>query len=146
MDNINIQGVILTPLKKIYNPKGDVFHCIKKKDNGFAGFGEAYFSTVIFGNVKDWKKHTKTTLNLIVPVGKIKFVLYDDRENSISKNHFFEVELSKDNYKRLTVPPNIWMSFKGTGHDLNLLLNITDIEHNPKEFLRLKPNEINYNW
>ena len=41
-----MDGVILTPLKKIHNLKGCVFHAMKKSDVGFDGFGEAYFSTV----------------------------------------------------------------------------------------------------
>ena len=41
-----MDGVILTPLKKIHNLRGYVFHAMKKSDIGFDGFGEAYFSTV----------------------------------------------------------------------------------------------------
>ena len=146
MDTINIDGIKLTPLKKIYQPKGDVFHCMKKNDLGFKSFGEAYFSTVKYNTVKAWKKHTKMTLNLIVPIGEIKFVIYDDRENSKSKGSFFEIKLSINNYKRLTIYPNLWFGFKGLGKDLNLLLNLADIEHDPKEIIRLELDKINYNW
>ena len=30
-----MDGVILTPLKQIYNPKGDIFHAMKQSDYGF---------------------------------------------------------------------------------------------------------------
>lgn len=40
MDNITIDGVLLTPLKQITHPKGDVFHAMKCVDPGFEGFGE----------------------------------------------------------------------------------------------------------
>lgn len=30
-----MDGVILTPLKQIYHPKGDVFHGMKKSDEGY---------------------------------------------------------------------------------------------------------------
>ena len=73
-----MDGVTLTPLKQIYNPKGNIFHAMKKNDDGFDGFGEAYFSTVRKDDIKGWKKHTKMTLNLIVPVGTIEFVVYDE--------------------------------------------------------------------
>ena len=46
MDKIGVEGVLLTPLKRIHHPKGDVFHGMKKSDAGFSGFGEAYFSTI----------------------------------------------------------------------------------------------------
>jgi dTDP-4-dehydrorhamnose 3,5-epimerase len=86
------------------------------------------------------------TLNLIVPIGEIKFVMHDDRENSITKGKFFEIILSPNNYKRLTIPPNIWMGFQGRGIGLNLLLNIADIEHDPNEAIRAELSNITYSW
>ena len=73
-----MDGVVLTPLKQIYHPKGDIFHAMKKSDIGFDGFGEAYFSTINQNDIKGWKKHTKMTLNIVVPVGNIEFVVYDE--------------------------------------------------------------------
>ena len=72
-----LDGVTLTPLKKIGHPKGDIFHAMKASDEGFSGFGEAYFSTINKFEIKGWKKHTKMILNLVVPIGEIKFVVYD---------------------------------------------------------------------
>lgn len=145
MDKI-IQGVHITPLKQIFHPKGDIFHGMKKSDLGFESFGEAYFSTITKNEIKGWKKHTQMVLNLIVPVGAIEFVIYDDRENSSTKNQFFKIELSQQNYNRLTVPSGVWMAFKGIGNDLNLLLNVASIEHNPQEAVSKELHEINYSW
>ena len=119
---------------------------MKKSDTGFVDFGEAYFSTIKYQEIKPWKKHLSMTLNLVVPVGEIKFVLCDGREESPSYNNFMEIILSPENYYRLTIPPNIWMAFQGIGKELNLLLNIADIEHNPEEIQRLDLEEIPYNW
>ena len=141
MDKINIKGVFLTKLKKISHPSGNVFHGIKKSDLGFNGFGEAYFSTINYKNIKAWKKHTKMTLNLIVPVGEIKFVLFDEKENK-----FLKIKLSVSNYQRLTIPPNIWMGFEGRKQGLNLLLNLADMEHDPDEIIRLELDKIKYKW
>lgn len=135
-----MDGVILTPLKQIHHPKGDVFHAMKKSDDEFDGFGEAYFSTVNKDDVKGWKKHTKMTLNLVVPVGKIEFVVYD--ENS---KEFFSVKLSKNNYQRLTVKPNLWMAFRGVG-EYNMLLNLASVEHNPSEAVNKELSDIPYEW
>ncbi len=146
MDKIDIDDVIVTPLKRIQHPKGDVLHGMKKSDEGFVDFGEAYFSTINGGDVKGWNRHTRMTLNLVVPVGRIAFVLYDDRENSPSKGKFVEVELSPDKYKRLTVPPYLWMGFKGKSDGLNLLLNIADMEHDPDEIERLDIDKIGCDW
>ena len=94
MDNITIDGVLLTPLKQITHPKGDVFHAMKCVDPGFEGFGEVYFSSVLQGLVKAWKRHSRMTLNLVCIVGKIHFVLYDGRENSSTFGKYMEVILS----------------------------------------------------
>lgn len=140
-----MDGVILTSLKRIYQPKGDVFHAIKKSDLGFKTFGEAYFSTVHKGNIKGWKKHILMTLNFIVPVGSIKFVLYDDREDSTSKGQFFSTVLGQHAYQRITIPPNIWVAFKGLEEN-NLLLNVASMEHDPSEAITLELDSIAYEW
>ena len=90
MDEINIEGVRLTSLMKVSHPKGDVYHAMKKSDNGYAGFGEAYFSTINYGEIKGWNKHKMMILNLIVPFGEVTFVIYDKRESSRSKGKFFK--------------------------------------------------------
>jgi dTDP-4-dehydrorhamnose 3,5-epimerase len=135
-----LDGVILTPLKQIYNPKGDIFHAMKKTDVGFCEFGEAYFSTIKCGDIKGWKKHSEMTLNIIVIAGEIEFVVYD--ENS---KDFYSVKLSQDNYQRLTVAAGLWMAFRGASEE-NMLLNIASIEHNPSEAINIDLSEINYEW
>ena len=128
-----IDDVLLTPLRVIKGESGDVMHALKQQEESFRGFGEAYFSTVHQGAVKGWKKHRNMILNLIVPVGAIKFVLYDGRKESRTYQTFQEVILSKDNYARLTVPPGIWMAFQGLDAENNTLLNIASIPHDPAE-------------
>jgi len=135
-----VEQIILTPLKQIHNPKGDVYHAMKKSDVGFVGFGEAYFSTVAQGVVKGWKKHTQMTLNLVVPVGAIEFVVYDEQTQE-----FFSVALSQTNYQRLTIKPNLWMAFRGLEKE-NMLLNLASIEHDPKEAVQKELSEIVYEW
>ena len=147
MDKINfISGVTLTKLNIIDNPLGAVLHGMKNSDIGYDGFGEAYLSTVNYEVIKTWKKHLKMTLNLIVPVGEIKFVLFDDRKNSDTYGNFMEISLSLNNYYRLTVPPEIWLAFKGINNSMNLLLNIANLEHSDQEVVRLDLDKIIYNW
>jgi dTDP-4-dehydrorhamnose 3,5-epimerase len=141
-----IDGLVVTPLKRINNDKGDIYHALKCSEKSFSQFGEAYFSIVHQNDVKGWKKHSKMILNLIVPVGIIKFVLFDDRESSPTYKKKFEITISNSNYCRLTVPPNIWLSFQGIGHALNLLLNIASIEHDPTESENCPLSDIQYEW
>jgi dTDP-4-dehydrorhamnose 3,5-epimerase len=135
-----MDGVILTPLKQIYHPKGDIFHAMKTSDVGFDGFGEAYFSTINKGEVKGWKKHAKMSLNLVVPIGVIECVIYNQKDEK-----FFSVVLSQENYQRLTVKPGFWVAFRGLDKK-NILLNIASIEHNSKESVSLSLDEISYKW
>ena len=146
MDKIKIENVILTPLKIIYNIKGNVLPCLKKSDIGFSDFGEAYFSTIKNGEIKGWNKHKRMTLNLVVPVGKVIFIIYDGREKSATKGNFFEVILSRSNYQRLTVHPGLWLAFMGKSNGTNLILNIADMEHDPEEIERFNLDQIDYNW
>ncbi len=133
-----MDGIILTPLKKIYHPKGDLFHAMKASDVGYKGFGEAYFSNVSYNQIKGWKQHTEMTLNLIVVIGEIKFVIYDERT-------FFNVTLSINNYQRLSVAPGLWVAFKGLS-DSNMLLNLASIEHMPSESNNMALDGFDYDW
>jgi dTDP-4-dehydrorhamnose 3,5-epimerase len=128
-----IHDVIVTPLKIITGESGDVMHALKNHESCFQGFGEAYFSTVKQGRIKGWKKHNRMTLNLVVPSGAIRFVLYDDRPQSRTFQAMHELTLSPDNYQRLTVPPGVWMAFQGLSENVNMLLNIANIPHDPEE-------------
>jgi dTDP-4-dehydrorhamnose 3,5-epimerase len=133
-----MDGITLTPLKRILHPKGDIFHAMKASDNGFSGFGEAYFSTVNKNDIKGWKKHTEMTLNLVVVTGEVEFVAYDG-------DSFFNVKLSKKNYQRLTVKPNLWLAFRGID-DKNMLLNLANIEHDLNESENVDLDTFKYNW
>jgi len=139
-----IEGVHLTKLRVFETDGGNVMHGMKKTSNGFSGFGEAYFSHIKKNSIKAWKRHKLMTLNLIVPVGKIKFVIFDNRDLSCEK--FQEVTISKEHYYRLTIPPMVWVGFQGIFNDESLLLNIADIEHSPEEIDRLDIDDINYDW
>ena len=139
-----IKEVVITKLDIFDTPGGSVMHAMKASSAGYTGFGEAYFSQVDQGAIKAWKRHKKMTLNLVAPVGEIRFVLFDDRE--VSNTQFQEIIISKGNYCRLTVPPMVWMGFQGLSESGSMLLNIADIEHDPDEVDRKEMSEINYNW
>tara|TARA_Y100000590_G_C15214471_1_gene823823 strand:+ start:167 stop:598 length:432 start_codon:yes stop_codon:yes gene_type:complete len=140
VDYKEIDGVVITPLKRIHHPKGDILHGVKSSDPGFIGFGEAYFSLINKDEVKGWNKHQKMTLNLIVPVGEVTFVIHDDK-----KGTFFKISLSNLNYNRLTVPPKLWIGFIGKG-DNNLILNVASMEHDINEVDRKDLNELKFDW
>lgn len=140
MGTVMVSQIDVTPLKRISVEGGDVLHAIKYVDPGYVGFGEAYFSQVEKGAIKAWKRHFQMTLNLVVPVGLVRFVFFDElgtvREETIGE----------DNYVRLTVPPGIWSGFCGMSDPLSLILNVADITHDPTEVDQKNLAEFNYSW
>ncbi len=125
-------GATVTPLCRIANPKGDVYHGLKAGEDSFKGFGEAYFSTIVPGATKGWKRHNVMTMNLVVPVGTIEFHLRSE-DGQLADS----IQLGESRYARLTVPPGVWIAFSGIGDGLNLLLNLASIPHAPKEATNL---------
>ncbi len=130
---IILEGVTITPLKRVHHPKGDIYHALKCTDDSFEEFGEAYFTTIHQNDVKGWKQHKTMLMNLVVPVGVVGFHFFNER---ISKGAF--VEVAPHNYVRVTVQPGIWMAFQGLSKDLNLILNLASTPHDPAEAINVE--------
>lgn len=148
-NNKIINGVKLTNLKQITDTRGAVFHIMRKDSESFYDFGEAYISKVNGSIIKGWKFHSRMKQNFTVIFGKMKIVLFDNRDKSETKGSINEFLLDDlENYFRLTIPENIWYSFKSLNKDFTLLLNIADIVHNPSESENLEINNkvIPYKW
>ncbi len=143
-----IDGVIVTPLKQICDERGKIMHMLRANAPHFRGFGEIYFSTVHPGAVKAWHIHQRMTLNYAVPLGNIKFVLYDDRIESSTRGELMEFFLGPDNYSLVTVPPMVWNGFKGIGDQTAIVANCASIVHDPDEIQRKDPCDpsIPYDW
>lgn len=135
-----IGGVHLSPLKIIPGDAGSVLHGLKKSWGGFEDFGEAYFSEIHQRVIKSWRRHTCATLNLIVPVGAVRFVLHDGAtfdEHTIGR---------AADYSRLTLPPGLWFALQGVGPGTSLILSISSREHDPAEAETRVLDDIAYNW
>ena len=137
----NHAKISIEPLRRISLDDGDVLHALKKSDKGYLDFGEAYFSLINYNAIKAWKCHKSMTLNLVVPVGKVKFVFINSEIDN-----FEVIEIGIDSYNRITVPPGIWFGFKGLYESGSLIMNISDIEHDSEEVLRKPINNFEYNW
>mgnify|MGYP001339582411 CR=1 FL=1 len=144
MDEVKLKDIKITKLKKIFTPGGDVLRALKENEKNFDHFGEAYFSWIKYGSVKAWKVHSKMKLNLIVPVGKVRFVFISPHE----KYKFKEIEIgeSKNLYKRISVPPKLIFGFKGLSKPKSLILNIANLQHSKKESKKIDIREFSYKW
>jgi dTDP-4-dehydrorhamnose 3,5-epimerase len=144
-----IDGVTLTELRQIVDERGAVLHLYRSDSPGFTGFGECYFSEVRPGVVKGWKRHRLQTQNLAVPSGRMRVVLFDDREGSPSRGELQVLELGRpDSYLRLRVPPFVWYGFSCISAEPALFANVVDIPHDPTEgeTRPLSDPSIPYSW
>lgn len=143
-----INGVEIHPLRQILDERGKVMHMLRNDAPHFKGFGEVYFSCVYPGAIKAWHLHKEMVLNYAVPVGHIKFVLYDDRVESSTQGEVQEIFLGPDNYCLVSVPPRIWNGFKGIGETMILVANCASLPHDPAEIVRRDPFDsyFPYDW
>jgi dTDP-4-dehydrorhamnose 3,5-epimerase len=144
-----IDGVITTELSQFSDERGAVLHMLRCDALGFVRFGECYFSEVLPGAIKAWKRHRVQTQHLAVPVGRIRLVIYDDRECSPTRGNFQVLELGRpDAYLRLLIPPGLWYGFACISSTPALLANCADLPHDPTES-ELRPandSRMQYVW
>lgn len=143
-----IKGLIIQELKQIVDERGKVMHMLRADSPLFTKFGEIYFSVVNPSAVKAWKRHLKMTQHFAIPVGKIRLVIYDERENSESFRKIEVLEMGEDNYSIVRIPPLVWYGFKGISQVSALIANCTDAPHDPGEVETLDAfdGRIPYNW
>jgi dTDP-4-dehydrorhamnose 3,5-epimerase len=142
-----IAGVHVVPLRRIPDERGTIYHMLRRDDPHFSGFGEIYFSSVYRGVIKGWHRHQAMTLNYACIRGRIKLVLYDDREGSPTRGTIAERFLGPDDYALVVIPPGIWVGFKGLS-DEALVANCATEPHDPADTERLDPlgPAIPYDW
>ena len=143
-----IDGVVVTPLRQIFDERGKVMHMLREDSPVFTRFGEIYFSCVYPGAVKAWHMHKLMTLNYAVIAGEVKLVIYDDRAGSRTRGVVQELFLSPENYCLVTVPPLLWNGFKGIRDSVAMLANCATLPHDASEIERKPPSDpsIPYNW
>ena len=143
-----IEGVKVVPLRRIPDERGTIYHMLKSTDPHFTKFGEIYFSSIYPGVVKGWHLHHNMTLNYACIYGRVKLVIYDERDGSATKGELMELFLGPDNYVLVVIPPGLWNGFKGMGHERAIIADCIDIPHEQADSKRLDPfsNHIPYDW
>jgi dTDP-4-dehydrorhamnose 3,5-epimerase len=143
-----IDGVLVIPLERIPDERGTAMHMLKRTDPHFIEFGEIYFSKIYPGVVKGWHKHAEMTLNYACIHGRIKLVIYDDRNGSPTRGQVMEIFLGPDNHSLVQIPPGVWNGFKGMGGEMAIVANCCTMPHDPSRSMRLDPfdNDIPYDW
>jgi dTDP-4-dehydrorhamnose 3,5-epimerase len=144
----SLEGVKITPKKKIFDDRGGIFHMLREDESVFERFGEIYFSQVNAGVVKAWHHHQVMSLNYFLVSGAIRLVLFDDREGSSTRGLTQEIFLHPEDSKLVTVPPRVWNGFKGLGSVPSLVANCATIVHSREE-ISYRPYDdpmFDYDW
>ena len=117
-----IEGVKVIPLRQIVDERGKIMHMLKATDPHFIEFGEIYFSCAWPGAIKAWHIHQSMTVNNTVMVGRVKLVLYDQRNESSTYGELMEVFIGEDNYCLVQIPPGIANGYKVYGDKMAVLV------------------------
>jgi dTDP-4-dehydrorhamnose 3,5-epimerase len=143
-----IQDVKVIPLKQFPDERGKIMHMLKCTDPHFKSFAEIHFSVAYPGVVKGWHRRPSTMANVAVIHGKVKWVLYDQREESSTHGELMEIFLSVDNYFLLQIPPDITSGYKTIGVEKSIVANCTDEVHLNEKKINIDPfdNDIPYEW
>jgi dTDP-4-dehydrorhamnose 3,5-epimerase len=144
-----VEGVVISELRQFSDARGSVLHMLRCDDPEFTKFGECYFSEILPGAVKAWKRHRVQSQHFAVPVGRIRLAIYDDREQSRTRGQVQTIELGRpDAYFRLRLPPGVWYGFTCISDVPALLANCTDLPHDPAESEQRTSTdaEIPYRW
>ena len=147
VDETAIDGVLVVPLRRIPDERGTIFHMLRRDDPHFIEFGEIYFTSIYRGVIKGWHRHADMTLNYACPWGRVKLVLYDDRDGSPTRGVLMERFLGPDDYSLVVIPPLVWNGMKGMD-EVSLVANCATHPHDPTRTERQDPftEAIPYDW
>lgn len=145
-----IDGVKIKKLKVIPDERGRLMEILRRDDELFQNFGQAYATTTYPGVVKAWHKHEKQTDNIACVAGLIKMALYDARTDSPTFKEINEFYLGVHNPLLIQVPAGIYHGWMCVSREEALIVNLPTETYNyerPDE-QRLDPHtsDIPYNW
>ena len=145
-----INGVEIKKLKVIADSRGFLMEMLRCDDRIFENFGQVYLSVCKPNVVKGWHYHKKQTDNFVVVKGNAKVVLYDNRENSPTKDELQEVFMGEENPVLLKIPVYVVHGITPTGNESSYLVNCPTLPYdykNPDEFrISFKSKDIPYDW
>lgn len=124
-------------------------HMLRVDSPLFRDFGEIYFSVVLPGAIKAWKKHTRQSQNFAAPNGLVEVVMYDPRKDAPSFGQMERFLIGQpDHYMLLHIPPGVWYGFAGRSEFPAVIANCVDIPHAPEDALSLDKNDpaIPFSW
>jgi dTDP-4-dehydrorhamnose 3,5-epimerase len=145
-----IQGVKTKNLKVLPDERGRLMEILRRDDEIFLEFGQAYVTTTYPGVIKAWHKHEKQTDNIACVVGMIKLAVYDGRPDSPTHREINQFYIGVHNPMLVQVPAGVYHGWMCVSPEEAVVVNVptnTYDRANPDE-QRLDPatSEIPYDW
>lgn len=111
----------------------------------------SYFSETYPGVIRAWHRHNRGQIDhFIVPRGKAKVGIYDDREESPTQGELDTFIIGEGNMNAIKVPGDCWHGFKAIGDERVLLLNfpneLYDYEEPDEDRLPYDTDKIPFDW
>jgi dTDP-4-dehydrorhamnose 3,5-epimerase len=145
-----IHGVKTKTLKVIPDERGRLMEILRRDDEIFQEFGQAYVTTTYPGVVKAWHKHEKQTDNIACVAGLIKLAVYDGRPGSPTRGQIDQFYIGVHNPMLVQVPAGLYHGWMCVSPEEAVVVNIPTNTYDrakPDE-QRLDPGtgEIPYDW
>lgn len=141
-------------LNRLYDERGSLCEILRRDDPLYAdfpeGFAQVYITHVDYHVVKGWHLHLKQRDHFFCVYGTAKVVLYDDREDSLTRGLVNEMILTPERPLLLQIPERVWHGFMalspGGAGILNFPTRMYDYA-DPDEY-RCDPHsgQIPYSW
>lgn len=145
-----INGVKIKKLRVIPDERGRLMEILRRDDELFQNFGQAYMTTTFPGVVKAWHKHEKQTDNIACVAGMIKMALYDGRPDSPTVKEINEFYLGVHNPVLVQVPAGVYHGWMCVSQEEAFIINIpTEMynrEHPDEQRLDPHTSDIPYDW
>ena len=133
----NIDGVFVHKPPLHSDHRGSLVEMFTMPEFWNAEFAYAYQTSIRPGMLKGWFAHEKKLDRYHLVSGELLVLLYDDRENSPTKNVLQKLILSEATFRQVLIPPNVWHLSLNVGQEDAILVNLpsTHYDHeNPDRF------------
>lgn len=118
-------------LKIHLDDRGYLYEILRKDDNCFSEYGQAYISAINPGVVKGFHRHFKQTDHVCCVQGQIKLVTIEVDSRDAAGAIIKEFHLSPLDPKLIIIPPEVFHGWMCIGNEQALVLNISSVPFDP---------------
>lgn len=145
-----IQNVVTKKLRLMPDERGRLMEILRCDDPDYLTIAQVYMTTNYPGVIKAWHFHKKQSDQMTCVKGMVKVVLYDARENSLTKGEVNEFFVGEYNPMLIVIPPGVYHGWKCISEHESVVVNCPDQLYNyenPDEHrAAFDDPKIPYNW